>query len=101
MNDDDKRSIESSGDYWPQHYSEESEAKKDPRWKSFAELCRRKGGTPMLKGFNTWLQKQPSLKRKQIQHSSNGSASYQDALIASMHRGDIENEVPIALRRPL
>ena len=98
-NNNDESSGELSADYWPQHYESLSEARKDSRWKNFSAYCKQKGGEPAHKGFNTWLKKQSLLKGRQIQHGGNGSAKYQDALIASMHRGDIENEVPIASRR--
>jgi hypothetical protein len=68
------------------------EAKKHPHWRQFAAYCRSKGGSPTLKGFNTWLKKQPSLPHK----SSNGAklpAHYEAALRASIERGNAENGI--------
>jgi len=70
------------------------EAKKHPYWKQFKAFCESRRGTPTLKGFNTWIEKQPA-PPPQKSSSNNGatSAAYQAALRASQEQHDREEGI--------
>ncbi len=66
------------------------EAEKHPYWKQFKAYCRSRSGSPTVKGFSTWLKKQPPLKSKASSPKRNGAVSYEAASRASMERADRE-----------
>lgn len=49
------------------------EAKKHPYWKKFCAYCEARNGLPTLKGFNTWLKKQPPPTPPRKVTSGNGA----------------------------
>ena len=70
------------------------DAKKHPYWRQFKAYCERKGGLPTLKGFKTWLQKQPPIKPKsQPNGAPKTSPRYQAALKASQAQFDAEHGI--------
>jgi hypothetical protein len=49
-----------------------NDAEKHPYWKQFTAFCKSQDGLPTLKGFNTWVKKQPPLKPKSAKSRTTG-----------------------------
>jgi hypothetical protein len=70
------------------------DAQKHPLWKNFSAFCKSRDGSPTLKGFTTWLRKQPAPSAKPSpQKKKTRFIAYEAALVASMERADREHGI--------
>jgi hypothetical protein len=76
------------------------DAKKHPYWRQFKSYCESRRGSPTLKGFQTWLKKQPSPKGKSERNGA-PSEKYAAALRASMETADREHDLPSRFSLPV